>query len=73
MIFQLIDERYKSELPLIVTTNKTWDEIKHPKNVGDARIFSRLREMCVPVFVGGDDRRETKAEKNIQKMKETFK
>ena len=73
MVFQLIDERYKSELPLIVTTNKTWDEIKHPKNVGDARIFSRLREMCVPVFVGGDDRRETKAEMTIKKMKETFK
>lgn len=72
MVFQLIDERYKSELPLIVTTNKTWDEIKHPKNVGDARIFSRLREMCVPVFIGGEDRRESKAEMKIQKLKESF-
>ena len=65
-----LDERYKTELPLIITTNKTWDEIKNPKNVGDARIFSRIREMCVPVFVGGDDKRESKAEAKLRRLKE---
>ena len=70
MVYQLIDERYKTELPLIITTNKTWDEIKNPKNVGDARIFSRIREMCVPVFVGGDDKRESKAEAKLRRLKE---
>ncbi len=35
--------------PLIVTTNLTLDEIRHPQDTAHARIYDRLLEMCVPI------------------------
>ena len=57
-IFAIIDERYKANLPLIVTTNLTIDELSSPKDVADARIYSRLLEMCAPIQIKGSDRRQ---------------
>ena len=57
-IFAIIDERYKANLPLIVTTTLTIDELSSPKDVADARIYSRLLEMCAPIQIRGSDRRQ---------------
>lgn len=57
-VYAVIDERYKVNLPLIITTNLTINEIRNPENVADARIYSRVLEMCTPVHVGGADRRQ---------------
>ena len=57
-VYAVIDERYKANLPLIITTNLTIGEIRNPDNVADARIYSRVLEMCTPVQVGGSDRRQ---------------
>ncbi len=59
-VYAVIDERYKSHLPLIVTTNLTIGEIRDPADSARARIFSRILEMCTPVFVGGQDRRKSR-------------
>jgi len=58
-VYAVIDERYKANLPLIITTNLTIHEIRHPENVADVRIYSRVLEMCTPIHVGGDDRRQS--------------
>lgn len=52
----MIDERYKANLPLIITTNLTISEIRNSANVADARIYSRVLEMYTPVHVGGATR-----------------
>lgn len=57
-VYAVIDERYKANLPLIITTNLTIGEIRNPENVADARIYSRVLEMCTPIHVGGGDRRQ---------------
>lgn len=57
-VYAVVDERYKANLPLIITTNLTINEIRNPDNVADARIYSRILEMCTPVHVGGSDRRQ---------------
>ena len=57
IVFNVIDRRCKSGLPLIVTTNLTADAIKNPADLTYQRIFSRLLEMCVPIEVKGEDRR----------------
>lgn len=54
----IIDARYRAFLPLIVTTNLTADELKHPASVEKERIYSRLFEMCYPYEVKGDERRK---------------
>ncbi len=70
IVQQIIDARYRSGLPLIVTTNLTGDELKHPAEVRKQRIYSRLFEMCVPFEVVGDDRRRKKLIKENDELKE---
>lgn len=57
MVFNIIDSRYRSGLPFIVTTNLTADEIKNPKDVDSQRIYDRVLERCFPVEVSGRSRR----------------
>lgn len=59
-VFNLIDSRYRSGLPLIITTNLTAEELKHPADMSKQRVYSRLFEMCVAVEVAGRDRRKQK-------------
>ena len=63
-IYNIVDSRYRSRKPLIVTTNLTLDELRHPQDTAHARIYDRLLEMCIPVScIGGSLRKETAQEK----------
>ena len=63
-IFGIIDGRYLSRRPLIVTTNLTLRQLKEPENIHRQRIYDRILEMCVPVkFDGGSLRQEKAAAK----------
>lgn len=57
IVFDIIDSRYRTGLPLIVTTNLTSDEMKNTADIKNGRIYSRLFEMCIPLEVKGNDRR----------------
>lgn len=56
-VFNIIDGRYRSGLPFIITTNLTTEEIKKPQDVGYSRIYDRILERCFPVEVAGASRR----------------
>lgn len=60
MIFNIIDSRYRSGKPLIVTSNLTKADLMAPGSIDRQRIYSRLLEMCVPIEVKGADRRQKK-------------
>ena len=70
IVFNVIDSRYRANLPLIVTTNLTSEELKHPSDISYQRTFSRLLEMCLPVKVEGKDKRLEKLKADIQPMKD---
>jgi DNA replication protein DnaC len=59
MVFNIIDSRYRSGLPFIITTNLSADEIKKPQEVNYARIYDRILERCFPVEISGVSRRRT--------------
>ncbi len=69
IVYQVIDTRFRSGLPLIVTTNLTLKEIKKPQNPENQRIYSRLLEMCHPLAVPGSDRRRQKAANQYDTMR----
>jgi len=68
-IYRVVDARYKSGKPMIVTTNLTMEQMKHPQSIEYARIYDRIREVCVPVNFKGPNRRETKAKIKIREVR----
>ena len=70
IVFNVIDARYRANLPLIVTTNLTREELLHPSDLTYQRIFSRLFEMCTPIEVSGKDRRQKALREDIGKYKD---
>ena len=71
-VYSIIDERYKSGLPVIVTTNLTIEDLRCPMQLADARIYSRILEMCTPVHVAGSDRRTAAGKSKQEIMKEVL-
>ena len=71
-VYSIIDERYKSGLPVIVTTNLTIEDLRCPMQLADARIYSRILEMCTPVHVAGSDRRTAAGKSKQEILKEVL-
>jgi DNA replication protein DnaC len=61
IVYNVIDSRCRSGLPLIVTSNLTNEQLKNPADVNAQRVYSRLLKMCHPIMVSGEDRRKNKA------------
>jgi DNA replication protein DnaC len=72
IVFQVIDARYRSGQPLIITTNLTLNEIRNPQNAMCSRIYDRIIEMCVPIQFEGESRRSSEYRRKIIKAKELF-
>ncbi len=68
MVFNIINARYCSGLPFIVTTNLSIDEISKPQDSGRARIYNRILERCYPIEVNGIDRRKTRLKNDFSSM-----
>ena len=65
-VFNIIDGRYLAQKPLIVTTNLSLSELKHPRDTTEMRIFDRVLELCVPVCFDGESLRQEKAKQRMQ-------
>lgn len=66
-IFNVIDARVSSRLPVVVTTNLTLEELEHPTSIQYARIYDRVLEMCpVRIKLIGASRRKGNAETRKQ-------
>ena len=69
-VFNVIDSRYRSGKPLIVTTNLTLSELQHPKDTAHSRIYDRVLEMCPPVCCTGGNFRKKAAQDKLGLLKE---
>ena len=68
-VYNVIDSRYRSKKPLIVTTNLTLEDLQHPEDTAHARIYDRLIEMCSPVRFTGENFRRTTAQEKMERLK----
>ena len=67
--YNVIDSRYRSEKPLIVTTNLSLDELNNPPDTAHKRIYDRVTEMCTPVCCSGVNFRREKAQEKMERLK----
>ena len=72
-VYNVIDSRYRSGKPLIVTTNLILDELQHPQDTPHARIYDRLLEMCAPILFTGTNFRRQTAQSKLDKLKTIIK
>jgi len=49
-MFFVIDSRYRSRRPMIITTNLKLAELKNPPDLAHARIYDRILERCAPIL-----------------------
>lgn len=63
--FAVIDARYRTKLPMIVTTNLTLEYMKAPPDLAHARIYDRILERCLPLKISNQNIREINREANL--------
>jgi DNA replication protein DnaC len=69
-VFSVIDSRYRSKKPMIVTTNLTLEELKRPADLAHARIYDRVLERCVPLKINNRNIREGNSARNLDQARE---
>ena len=67
-IYAVVNKRYSSEKPLIVTTNLSKNDIQNPESVERKRTYDRITEMCKAIEIPGGSRRVEKS----NKLQKTF-
>ena len=68
-VYNVIDSRYHSRKPLIVTTNIPLYDLQHPQDTAHARIYDRLLEMCAPIRFSGENFRRATAQDKLARLK----
>lgn len=68
-VFNIIDGRYRSGKPFIVTTNLTIEQLKEPENMQTARCYDRVLERCFPLEVAGSSHRRKNIIADYEKTK----
>ena len=68
-VYNIIDSRYLSGKPLILTTNMTLKDMQESEDIRYRRIYDRIFEMCFPVRFAGRSWREKAASKRFDAMK----
>ncbi len=64
-VYSVVDSRYRSAKPLVVTTNLSLQEMKTASDLWRKRIFDRVLERCIPVRVNEQHIRKVNAEKAL--------
>lgn len=68
-VFSVIDSRYNSGKPLVVTTNLSPREMRNTTDLKQRRIFERVLENCVPVQVAGQNHRSNRTVEQIARIR----
>ena len=69
-VFNIIDSRYRTGLPFIITTNLSLVDISNTTDIAYSRIYDRILERCFPIEVSGVSRRKQNLKSNYSNVKE---
>ena len=65
---KVLNMRYASEKPIIVTTNLTQQELEEPDSLDKKRVYDRVVEMCHFIEIKGESRRAEMAAKREKRF-----
>lgn len=68
-VYNVIDSRYRTGKPLILTTNLNLQDMQMTQDIRYQRIYDRIFEMCHPVMVNGTSWRINKAKERFNETK----
>ena len=71
-IYNIVDSRYRSNLPMIVTTNLTLKEMFDETDYRYKRIFDRVLEVCYPMQWTGPSWRKVQAKDRLAEMEKVL-
>ena len=69
-VYNVIDARYRSNKPLIITTNLTLNEMQNETNIARKRIYDRVLAMCMPMQIQRTHMRKIERENKRKKYME---
>lgn len=69
LVFSVIDSRYESGKPVVITTNLNLQDLKDPQTAQQSRIYDRILQMCHPLKVDGESIRRKDTKKRYYEMK----
>lgn len=72
-VFNIIDSRISSGLPMIVTTNLSIEDMANAPNIDSRRVYQRILEHCHPVEITGSSRRLRKMKNDFGRMEQLLK
>lgn len=68
-VYDIIDSRYRTGKPVILTTNQEISQMKSCEDIRYSRIYDRIFKMCFPVKMDGMSWRKKDAAKRFAEMK----
>jgi len=69
LVFSVIDARYESGKPVVITPNLTINELKNPQTAMQSRVYDRILQICHPVKMSGESLRRKDTIKRFYEMK----
>ena len=69
IVYQVIDHRYKANLPLIVTTNLSREDMLKQEDMRYRRIYDRVLEMCIFMAFKGESKRTARREEKAERLR----
>lgn len=67
-VYSIIDSRYRAKLPIILTTNMSYDDMKKNADIRYARIYDRIFGSCYPLQFSGISWRKGEAVRRYEEM-----
>ncbi len=71
-VFNIVDSRYRSQLPMIFTTNLTPEIMRDHPELSQRRIFDRVVERCTAIRVNDQNIRKINGDATLAKMRSLF-
>ena len=71
LMYSVIDARYKTQLPTIITTNLDYADMDREQDIMRARLYDRIREMCaINLKMAGESKRREIADERRRLARE---